>query len=185
MTDILLNFEDRSSDAPVVEKIWRSHSNRAGAFLSVAACHFEMAVTRHHGRIFITLRGPETTATTADCPAEGEWLGIRFKLGTFMPRLPPGTLRDRHDVTLPDAACHSFWLDGSAWEYPDFENADTFVARLVRKGIIAHDAVVGTVLRRERDDLSIRSAQRRFLQATGITHATARQIERARYATNL
>jgi hypothetical protein len=35
-----------------------------------------MAVTRHRGKTFLTLRGPETKATTADCPAEGEWLGI-------------------------------------------------------------------------------------------------------------
>src|SRR5215813_8657123 len=73
-------FEDRASDSPFVEKIWRCHSERADSFLSVAACHFEMAVTRLRGKTFITLRGPETKATTLDCPAEGEWLGIRFKL---------------------------------------------------------------------------------------------------------
>src|SRR5437879_4363094 len=86
----LIVFEDRSSDSPMVERVWRSHSEHAGSFLSVAASHFEMAVTRLRGRTFLTLRGPETKATTAECPAEGEWLGIRFKLGTFMPRLPPG-----------------------------------------------------------------------------------------------
>lgn len=61
-------FEDRPSDSPFVEKIWRCHSERGGAFLSVAASHFEMAVTRHKGKIFITLRGPETKATSVDCP---------------------------------------------------------------------------------------------------------------------
>ena len=139
---MFLIFDDRPSDSPFVERIWRSHSDRAGTFLSVAASHFEMAVTRHRGKTFLTLRGPETKATTADCPAEGEWLGIRFKLGTFMPQLTPGALRDRRDVTLPEATCHSFWLNGSAWEYPDFENAETFVTRLVRKGIIARDSAV-------------------------------------------
>jgi hypothetical protein len=81
----------------------------------------------------LTLRGPESKATRADCPADGEWLGIRFKLGTFIPALLPGNLRDRRDVTLPGASKHRFWLNGSAWEYPDFENADVFVARLVRR----------------------------------------------------
>jgi methylphosphotriester-DNA--protein-cysteine methyltransferase len=33
--------------------------------------------------------------------------------------------------------------------------------------------------------LSLRSAQRHFLRATGLTHSTVRQIERARHATNL
>ena len=182
---MFLTFNDRLSDSPFVERIWRSRSERAGAFLSVAASHFEMAITRHRGKTFLTLRGPETRATTADCPAEGEWLGIRFRLGTFLPWLTPGRLRDRRDVTLPAATGHSFWLNGSAWEYPDYENADAFVARLAQKGILARDPAVDMALRREPTAVSLRSLQRRFLQATGITHSTVRQIERARHATNL
>ena len=112
-------FEDKPSDSPFVERIWRCHSERAGTFHSMAASHWEMVVTRHEGKAFLTVRGPETKATTMDCPAEGEWLGIRFKVGTYMPHLLPGTISDRRDVTLPAAANHAFWLDGSACEYPD------------------------------------------------------------------
>jgi hypothetical protein len=182
---MFLIFEDRLSDSPFVERVWRSHSERAGTFLSVAASHFEMAVTRHRGKTFLTLRGPETAATLAECPADGEWLGIRFKLGTFIPALLPGNLLDRRDVTLPGASKRAFWLTGSAWEYPDFENADVFVARLVRKGVIARDAIVDAVLHNHPQTLSLRSTQRHFLRATGMTHSTWRQIERARHATNL
>jgi hypothetical protein len=105
--------------------------------------------------------------------------------GYLQPHVLPGTIRDRRDVTLPATANHAFWLDGSACEYPDFENADTFMSRLVRKGIIARDSSVDTVLRRQPDVLSLRSMQRHFLQATGMTRSAVRQIERARYATNL
>jgi len=42
-----------------------------------------MVVTRHEGRTSLTVRGPETRATTADFPAYGEWFAIRFKLGTL------------------------------------------------------------------------------------------------------
>jgi hypothetical protein len=178
-------FEDRASDSPLVEKIWRCHSERADRFLSVAACHFEMAVTRLRGRVFITLRGPETRATPMDCPAEGEWLGIRFKLGTFMPRFLPGSLRNHEDVNLPGATSRSFWLNGSAWEYPDFENAETFIKRLAKTGLIAHESAVDAALKGENRVSSLRSTQRRFLRSTGITHATFRKIERARYSTNL
>ena len=157
---MFLTFDDRPSDSPLVERVWRSHSDRAGAFLSVAASHFEMVVTRHRGKTFLTLRGPETKATRADCPAEGEWVGIRFRLGTFMPQLTPGDLRDRRDVTLPAATSRSFWLNGSAWEYPDFENADTFVARLAQKGVIARDAAVVAALHGDAQGLSTRSEQR-------------------------
>ena len=181
----MFKIEDRLSDSTLVERVWRAHSERAGMFLSVAASHVEMVVTRHSGKTFLTLRGPETKPTTADCPADGEWLGIRFKLGTFIPALLPGNLLDRRDVTLPGASTHAFWLNGSAWEYPSFENADVFVSRLVRKGVIARDPIVDAVTHKRVQTLSLRSTQRHFMRATGITYSTWRQIERARYATNL
>lgn len=179
---MLLTFADRPSDSPFVDRIWRSHSERPGTFVSVAQSHFEMAVTRHRGRIFITLRGPETTPTEAECPAEGEWVGIRFALGTFMPGLTPGRLKDRQDATLPGATARSFWLDGSAWEYPTFENADAFVARLARRGLIVRDFVVEAMLQGHGDRLPVRTAQRHFLRATGITHRRMLAIQRARHA---
>jgi AraC-like DNA-binding protein len=182
---MFLTFEDRPSDSPFVERVWRCHSERAGRFLSVASPHWEMVVTRLGGEVTITIRGPETKVTEIDCPAEGEWLGVRFKLGTFMPQLPVANLLDRNDKTLPGAARRSFWLNNSAWEYPNFENAETFVARLAAGSIIARDPAVEAVLLGESHPLSRRSLQRHFLQATGMTQGTFRQIERARLATNL
>jgi AraC-like DNA-binding protein len=180
-----IHFEDRVSDHPFVERVWRCHSDRAESFLSVAANSFEMAITRLGGKSFLTLRGPETIATSLDCPAEGQWVCIRFKVGTHMPRFLPGSLRDQNDVTLPAATGHSFWLNGSALEYPDFENAETFVQRLAKSGILTRDRIVEDTLLRRPEELSLRSAQRHFLRSTGVTYGTFRQIERARYATNL
>jgi len=180
-----IHFEDRASDHPFVEKVWRCHSERADAFLSVAANNFEMVVTRLAGRCFLTLRGPETAATTVDCPAQGEWIAIRFKAGTFMSRFLPGSLRNHKDVTLPHATGHSFWLTGSALDYPDFDNAETFVKRLVKSGVLSRDPIVVDTLLRRSSELSLRSAQRHFLRSTGVTYTTFRQIERARYATSL
>ena len=182
---MFLVFEDRPSDSPFVERVWRCHSERAGTFLSVAASHSEMVVTRHQGKVFLTLRGPETRVTTEECPADGEWLGIRFKLGTFLPQLPVRNRLDRNDVTLPGATARSFWLSGTAWEYPDFENAETFVSRLATSGIVARDSAVEAALRAQTQALSTRSVQRHFRHATGMTHGRVRQIERARYATTL
>jgi AraC-like DNA-binding protein len=180
-----IHFEDRPSDHPFVEKVWRCRSERADSFLSVAANNFEMALTRLGGKSFLTLRGPETVATALDCPAEGEWFGIRFKIGTFMPRFLPGSLRDHKDVALPPATGRSFWLNGSALEYPDFDNAETFVKWLAKSGILSRDPIVDDTLLRRPCKLSLRSAQRHFLRSTGVTYTTFRQIERARYATNL
>jgi AraC-like DNA-binding protein len=181
---MIFTFEERPSDSPFVERIWRAHSERAGSFISVAASHWEMVVTRQNGKTTLTVRGPETKATPLHCSADGEWLGIRFKLGTVMPHLPASTLVDGA-VNLPDAGSRSFWLHRSAWQVPDFENADTFIDRLVRDGLLVREPIVQAALQDQLKDLSLRTAQRHFLRTTGLTHSAVRQIERARYATIL
>jgi AraC-like DNA-binding protein len=179
-----LVFEDRPSDSPFVERIWRSHSTRAGQFLSVAASHCELVISSIRGKVTATLRGPETKVSSADCPADGEWFGIRFALGAYLPRYPAAILRDRNDVELP-ATSRSFWLQGAEWEQPDFENAESLVTRLVAAGVLARDSAVSAALGGDEQALSKRSAQRHFVAATGMTHRTHRQIHRARHAANL
>jgi methylphosphotriester-DNA--protein-cysteine methyltransferase len=100
-------------------------------------------------------------------------------------------------------------LHGSAWQFPNFDNADTFVNRLVRQGLLAHEPIVEAALQEQLNrccqlpwlhqprwldepaaeyllkELSVRSVQRRFLRATGLTHKTMFQIERAQYAVTL
>jgi AraC-like DNA-binding protein len=181
----LIVFEDRASDSPLVERVWRCRSERAGRFLSVASPNWEMAVTRLRGQVTLTVRGPETKPTWADCPADGEWLGIRFKLGTFMRDLPVTALIDRQDVNLPTVSGDTFWLDGARWTFPNFDDAEAFVARLAQGGLVQRDTAVEATLQGDPHALAPRTAQRRIARATGMTHTLLRQIERARYATTL
>ena len=176
--------EERASDSPFVERIWRSQSDHPGAFISMADIHNGIAVTRYRGRVTVTVRGPETRATPAYCPPDAEFFGIQFKTGTFMPHLPAQTLMDRRDINLP-AASSGFWLDGRVWQVPTYENADTFVDWLVRDGLLAHEPLVDTALQQQPTAASQRTVQRRFLQATGLTQSTVHQIRRARYAVAL
>jgi hypothetical protein len=178
-------FDARSSNSSFVKSIWRTHSERASTFTSVAVSNWEMVIVTFNGKTMITARGPETKASEADFPADAEFFGITFKLGTFMPHLPLKTLLDRQDATLPEASNNSFWLHGSVWELPTFENADVFVGRLIRQGILVRDPVVETAIGGNTPDMSIRSLQYRFLQVTGLTHKTIQQIERARRAVSL
>lgn len=176
-------YRDRPSDSSLVETIWHAQSERVGSFISTASTHWEMVVTNYKGKIVFTVRGPETQVTPLDYQRIGaEWVGIRFKVGAFMPYLPPAALRNFRDVNLPEATSQSFWLQGSAWEVPSFENADTFVARLVRAGLLVQDPIVTAVLLGYPHELSPRALQYHFLRATGLTYKMIQQIERARQA---
>ncbi len=178
------NFEVRASDSPFVESVWRTQSEREGTFISTAETHWEMVVTRYQGELSITMRGPETKAKHAPFPKDADFFGIVFKHGTFMPHLPVSNLVNE-DVNLPPAANGAFWLHSAAWELPSFENADDFIARLVREEMLVFDPVVEAVLENRPLDMSLRTVQRRLLRATGLTRGMFEQIKRAQQAATL
>lgn len=102
-----------------------------------------------------------------------------------MPDLPASHLVNQ-DLHLPESSSQRFYLKGSSWEFPGFENADTFVERLVRQNLLIKESVVDTALQGvPLRDVSVRSVQRRFTKVTGLSQSTIYQIERARLATML
>jgi AraC-like DNA-binding protein len=180
----LFAFEKRSSSSPLVATTWRTRSEPEESFISVAVSHWEMVVTRQAAGAWLTVRGSETKATTAPIPTDAEFFGIQFSLGTSMANLHLRQLVDR-SLTLPPASSTSFWLDGSAWELPGPDNADVFVDRLVRAGLLVHDPVASAALQDDVEGLSTRSVERRVARATGLTQGAIRQIRRADRAVEL
>jgi hypothetical protein len=77
---MFLTFEDRRSDSPFIERVWRSHSAAGGVFQSIAESNLELVVTRLPGLTRVTLRGPVTAPSMVDCPPNGQWFAIRFRL---------------------------------------------------------------------------------------------------------
>jgi len=177
--------DERLSDSPFVERVWRAHSEGTDPLLSIAQSRWQIVVTTYDGKMSLTVRGPETKATPlGDCPTDREWFGILFQLGTFLPHLPARNLVDG-DLTLPQATRKTVWLSGSTFQFPHYVNADTFVDWLGRHELLVREPIVGAALQGQLKDLSLRSVQRRFVHSTGVTQGTIRQIERARYATLL
>ena len=182
----LFTFEAVRSSSAYVSGAWRTSSDPdpEDAFMSGAVAQWEIVVTRQAESTSVTVRGPESRATAAPIPPDAEFFGISFTLGTFMPALDPRRLVDR-SLTLPMASATTFWLHGSAWELPGPANADVFVDRLVRAGLLVHDPVVPAALgdrpdaERAVQALSTRSVERRVARATGLTRGTIRQIRRA------
>ena len=71
-----LTCEERLSDSPFVERIWRSQDGDPGAFISIANSHCSMVVSRVQDKTYVTVRGPETYATPAYQPEDAEFFGI-------------------------------------------------------------------------------------------------------------
>ena len=153
---MIVDLESQSSDSPLVQEVYRARSSGGGSFTSIATTQWEMVITKQRGKSTISLRGPETKASPAPIPEDAEFLGIIFKHGTFMPRLPGNKLVDV-EIHLPETVKNSFQLFGDTWEFPNFENADTFISRLVHEGLLVQDPVIDIALREElRSPLPIR-----------------------------
>lgn len=176
-----LEIESRPSCSPYIERVWRSSSSEVSRMTSVAAAHWDLVFWQHRGQVRVAVMGPESKASQAPVPEDATFFGIVFSLGTSLAHLPAGRLVDS-GAELPDATRRSFWLNGSAWRLPDYDNAEDLVRRMAREGDLVSDPVVSAALGDPRPDLSERTLQRRFVAATGLTRGAIRQIGRARQA---
>jgi len=180
------SYEERLVDSPFVRTIWRTRSESNDCYTAFADGSWDIILIKHDTTTKVLLGGPMSRATPIPYIEGSEYLGIRFKIGTFIPYLPASRIVDVTSV-LPEVRKTAFWLAGTAWEIPTYENVEAFVARLVRRDLLLCDNVVMDALLREEQTcmLSPRSVQRHFLKITGLTQAYIRQIERANLAANL
>ena len=177
--------EERLSDSPYVETITHGYTASDGSTIRPAESHWHMVLVKQYGKTQAIVVGPWTTAGIASYAEGAEILWIKFKLGTFMPALPTRNFLNVETV-LPEAATRSFWLQGSRWQFPDFENADTFVARLARNEVLSRDPMVNAVLEEDQPQAySSRTIRHRFLRATGMPQGHIHQVERAQRAAAL
>jgi hypothetical protein len=174
-------FKERSSDSPFVESITHGWTARDGYAIRPAEFCWHMVIVRHHGKQQLLVVGPWSTAGTATWVEGAEILWIKFKPGTFLLHLPPRKFRDSETI-LPGATSNSFYLNGSAWQFPDYENADTFLDNLARDDVLDRDPVVKAVLKGQPPNVSSRTVRHRFLRATGIPQITIQQMKRAQHA---
>jgi AraC-like DNA-binding protein len=177
-------YQERLSDSPYVDKIGQFRAETAYTQVCAADVVWNMMLVKYLGKTSFSVWGPETKSALMNFPKEAEFLFIRFKLGRFMPHMPVNNLADT-GIILPEAAGKSFWLDSAAWQFPTYENADTFVDQLVREGMLVCDPIVEDVIHARPPEISPRTIRYRFLRATGLTPAYIHQLERAHQAVKL
>lgn len=176
--------EERQSDSPYVASVMRGRTASGGTTIRPADCHWYMVVVRYEGNTRLVVSGPWTQAGNLSYPEGVELVWIKFALGTCMPYMLNRNRLDQ-EVSLPEAAYHSFLLNGSTWQFPDFENVETFVDRLVRDDALARDPVVHAALQDQPLELASRTVRHRFKQSTGLTQGHIQQVERAQRAAAL
>ena len=178
--------EERLSDSPLIETVTRGYTvgDSASLALRPAENHWHMVLSKRANVTQLLVVGALTKAGPLFYEDGAELLWIKFKLGAFMPHLPAKTILDT-ETPLPGATSNSFWLRGAAWQFPDFENVDTFANRLARESIVLSDNLVDAALQDHLPATPERTVRHRFLQSTGLTQSHIRQGSRAQQAAQL
>ncbi len=177
-------FEERRSDSPYVETVTRGRTVGNGSTIRPAEIHWHMVFVDYRGTSQPIIAGPLTTAGVVSYTEGAEILWIKFKLGTYMPHLSLRKALDK-ETPLPGGAGRSFWLKGRTWQFPDFDNAETFIERLVRDEVLVCDPIVNALLQGVSYEMAPRTIRHRFLQTAGVTQNQIYQVRRAQQAVAL
>jgi AraC-like DNA-binding protein len=179
-----LRFEHRDSAtaARVVDRVWRTRSDADDTMTSAARTCCQLILTRMRGQLSVSLRGPETRATTAPVPPDAEFLGVRFTLGTVLRPHPAASIVDGH-VPFPVTDSGRVVIGGADWEAPTYENVEQFVRRLQDAGLLARSRLEDAEHLAGRS--SGRTRQRQYRAITGLSQTAVTQIDRANAAATM
>ncbi|HZM64323.1 MAG TPA: helix-turn-helix domain-containing protein [Candidatus Saccharimonadales bacterium] len=173
----------RSSDSPYILGVTkRLYKDNTGDVTLPDGC-WDLLVVKQDEQIQIILTGAITRPVPLDFGAGTEVMNITFRPDMFHP-IPASQMLNEGKV-LPLLGKHSFVFDNAVLEIPTFDNAEEFVAKMLRLGLLQSDKLVASVLDGKPMAASERSVQRHFLQTTGMTMKFVRQVERAQLAVEM
>lgn len=177
-------YQERLSDSPFVETIWQTQSESAGQYMVAADGSWDILVIKQGGDTQISAVGAASQAAPLFYEPGIQFLGIRFKIGTYIPQMPGNHMLDSMSM-FPRATQNSFWFHDAMLRLPDFDNVETFISHLTRNGLLKNDDLVEAALQGDMPYASLRSVQRHFLKTTGLSLSYIQYIERARQAADL
>ncbi|MDB5542369.1 MAG: hypothetical protein JWQ89_4096 [Devosia sp.] len=174
----------RPVDSPFVESISSIRFVADGSTLMQPDGCWDIAVIKRGDDRLVLRTGLTTRPVVYEYAAGDELLVISFKPHSFMPLMPGKVMRDE-GVMLEKFGRGGFWVGTDVREIPTFENADVFVERLVRDGIVASNELVASVVEGQPKAMTERTLQRHFLRTTGLTYKHFTLVQRAQKAVSL
>ncbi|MEM9953469.1 MAG: helix-turn-helix domain-containing protein [Chloroflexota bacterium] len=176
--------DSRPSDSPYIDLVTHGRTLSDGFAIRPAEVNWHMVVVRYQGQTEIRMVGPWAESGIVTYSADSEVLWIRLKVGVYMPQMLTRQLLDK-ETALPNASDSTFWLQDASWQFPTYENADTFANRLMREDLLTIESTVDATLTGAQPDISARTLRHRFLQTTGVSQNHIYQVRRAQQAGDL
>ena len=101
-----LIYQDRLTDSLHIDLVMHGLTVANKTVIRPAASHWHMVFSTRQGHTYPIMVGPWTTSGFVSWTEDTEILWIRFKLGAFMPHMPPVKFLDTETI-LPDASTKS------------------------------------------------------------------------------
>ena len=174
----------RASDSPLVQHVTEVEYGAPTRELSTPDGCWDIVVMRRGGDTFVLQTGLLSRPVILENAPGDSYLAISFRPGVFMPALPGAQMLDR-GVARPLASASRFAVDREVVEIPTFENAEGLVNRLLRRGLLARDALVESAAEGHPLAISPRAMQRHFALTLGMTPKRFAQIQRSCRAVDL
>lgn len=167
-------------DSPLVAAVSSMAVERPGVMLVPPDGTWDLVFIRDASGMRAIRTGLSTRAVRLWHGGTEEILAISFKASVRMVAADPVASLDKGYVLRGDE--RRFTLAGEVFEIPTFSNADVFVERLRKQGLIQPNPAIQAILDGEPIAVSARTLQRQFKLTTGMTHKRFTMIERARLA---
>jgi hypothetical protein len=168
------------SGSPFVAAVSFMRVQKAGSMLVPPDGMWDLVFIRDAYGTRAVRTGLATKAVRLVHAGTEEILAISFKASAKVVTADPVVSLNNGYVLQGDH--RRFAIAGDVFEIPTFDNADTFVARLNKRGLLRSDPRIEAILDGEPIATSARTLQRQFKLATGMTHKRFTMIERARLA---
>jgi hypothetical protein len=153
---------------------------RAGSMLVPPDGTWDLVFIRDEHGTRAVRTGLTTRAVRLVHAGTEEILAISFKASAKIATVDPIASLDKGYVLQGDH--RRFAIGNDIFEIPSFDNADSLVERLTKRGLLKADPRIQRILDGDPVAASARTLQRQFKLVTGMTHKRFTMIERARLA---
>lgn len=177
-------YEERQLDSPHIECVWQARAVREERYLTPAVEYWDIWFARQpDGEEVAGLSGPSVGHRwIASVVGEHGW-GVQLRAHVVVPGVSKRlVLGGEQRLPVEDGLVQ---IGRHRLPFPEFEELETFVDRLLDLDVLRSDDDVRRMLSGDDTGYSERNWQRRVRDATGLTRKQISQLVRAREAFEL
>lgn len=181
-----MHMTDRRDDivSPFVRSIVRTVFAGSGTVLMQPDGMWDIVFLRSRSGLQVLRTGLTTRPVEFGYADGDELLAVGFTASSYMPAMPGDQMRNK-GVLLERIGSDRFRVGSDIFEVPRLDNAEDFVARLIKRDTIERNLLVESIVSGQPNAATERTMQRHFLRTTGLTMKAFDQIARAREAAEL